>query len=338
MEVLCKVRVPLYQIKIEETVAIADNYTYLANELFTCTEEEIDSAKCERVEFEMKLDSSDLTMLNKCLKHNDKVINLCLDEAEKGLDIIRLKYSSFLRPEFTPNPAGQLKSGFYEVEIIPDNTTPFPIITIAGLSKPLSASNNWLGPEVDNIFGWNDYKLSEILLGNEVNSLSGTVISSLRQCRQAFYTLGEESMFLALIFAIDGLTLPHHKWNGWKHRTYISALASCGSVVKFEEILNEFDIAYTDVRNKLVHEGKGFSQLPYQANEECEKLWGIYKSVLNLVLNQDFSEVSELHVYAENLLKTTDYINSYQKVINSLDGTRVNRDGSPKVISYPSWA
>ncbi len=145
-------------------------------------------------------------------------------------------------------------------------------------------------------------------------------------------------MFLALIFAIDGLTLPSHKWNAWKHRTYISALASCGSVVKFEKILNEFDISYTDVRNKLVHEGKGFSQLPYKANVECEKLWDVYKSALNLVLNKGFTEISELHDYAINLLKTTDYIDSYQTVINTLDGARVNRDGSPKVISYPSWA
>lgn len=51
----------------------------------------------------------------------------------------------------------------------------------------MSASNNWLGPEIDDIFNYNDYKLSEILLGHEVNLLSGTIISSLRQCRQAFF-------------------------------------------------------------------------------------------------------------------------------------------------------
>jgi hypothetical protein len=337
MEVLCKIRVPLYQVKIEDTVTLADNYTYLASELFTCSENEVETAKCERLEFEMKLDSLDLGKLDTCLEHNDKIINMCLGEAEKGLDLVRLRCSSFLRPEFTPNPAGQLKSGFYEVEIIPDSTSGFPVRTVVGLSKPMSASNNWLGPEVNDIFNYNDYKLSEILLGNEVSLLSGTIISSLRHCRQAFYTLGEESTFLALIFAIDGLTLPSHKWNGWKHRTYISALASCGSVVKFEKILTEFDIAYTDIRNKLVHEGKGFSQLQYRANEECEMLWEVYKSVLNLTLNRGFTDISELHDYAINLLKTTDYIDSYQIVINTLDGARVNRDNSPKVISYPSW-
>ncbi len=95
MEVLCKVRVPLYQVKIEETVTIADNYTYLASELFTCSEDEVETAKSERLEFKMKLNSLDLKMLDTCLEHNDKIINICLGEAEKGLDLVRLKCSSF---------------------------------------------------------------------------------------------------------------------------------------------------------------------------------------------------------------------------------------------------
>ncbi|WP_394253142.1 hypothetical protein [Vibrio profundi] len=338
MEVLCKVIVPLCQIKIEDTVFLADNYTYLANELFTCSKEEIKTAKGERIEFEMKFEDSDLRDLNTSIAHNDRVINLCLNEAEKGLDLVRLKYSSFQRPEFTPNPAGQLKSGFYEVEIIPTSSSGLPITTVSGLSKPMSASNNWLGPELDDAFTYNDYKLSELLLGHETTSLSGTIISSLRQCRQAFYTLGEESTFLSLVFAIDGLSLPSHRWSGWKHRTYISALASGGSVQKFETLLTDFDIAYSDIRNKLVHEGKSFSQLQYDANEECDKLWDTYKYILNLILNQGFAEVADLHDYAINLLKTNDYIDSFQRVINTLDGARVNRDGSPRNISYPSWA
>ncbi|WP_155826443.1 hypothetical protein [Vreelandella zhanjiangensis] len=338
----CIITVPLQQIRIETSCQIADNYKYLANEMNdTITIPRIADFNSEQIEFDLKIKFGDLLKLNgSSLEHDDYVINLCLDHAERGMDLIRLRYSSFDRPEFTPNPAGQLTSGFYEVKITPNTSKRLPIKpkVYGGLSKSLSASNNWLGPEVSDHFNFNDYKLSEVLLGNEVHELGDLLIGSLRNCRQAFYTIGDESKFLSLIFSIDGLGAPDQDWNGWKHRTYITALACNENPSKFREILESYDYLYTDIRNKLVHSGKSFYELGQDnGNNSCEKLWTIYKDIVNLILNKDFTTISELHLYAELTLKQPSFINEISTVVNKVDSTRVTKSGQPKKIKLPKW-
>jgi len=338
----CIITVPLQQIRIETSCQIADNYKYLANEINdTTTVPRIADFNSEQIEFNLKIKFGDLLKLNSSsLDHDDYVINLCLDQAERGMDLIRLRYSSFDRPEFTPNPAGQLKSGFYEVQITPNTSKRLPIKpkVYGGLSKPLSASNNWLGPEVSDHFNLNDYKLSEILLGNEVHELGYLLIGSLRNCRQAFYTIGDESKFLSLIFSIDGLGAPDQDWSGWKHRTYITALACCNNPSKFIDTLESYDYLYTDIRNKLVHNGKSFYELGEgNGNSSCEKLWTIYKDIVSLILNKNFTTIAELHQYAELTLKQPSFISAITTVVNKVDSTRVTKSGKHKKITLPKW-
>lgn len=338
----CTVTVPLQQIRIETSCKIADNYKYLANEINdTITVPRVADFNSEQIEFDLKIKFGDLLKLNNSsLEHDNYVINLCLDQAERGMDLIRLRYSSFDRPEFTPNPAGQLKSGFYEVQITPNTSKRIPIKpkVYGGLSKPLSASNNWLGPEISDQFNLNDYKLSEILLGNKVHELGCLLIGSLRNCRQAFYTIGDESKFLYLIFSIDGLGSPDQDWRGWKHRTYISVLASSDNPSKFGDTLEAFDYLYTDIRNELVHNGKSFYELGVDnGNSSCEKLWIIYKDIVSLILNKDLTTIAELHQYAESTLKQPSFINYITTVVNKVDGARVTKSGDPKKIILPKW-
>lgn len=335
----CTITVPLKQVRIEESCFIADNYKYLANEKYDAIQvKRLANFDSEQIEFQLKVKYGDLLQLNIIsVDHDNYVINQCLDYADRGMDIVRYKYSSFKKPEFTPNPAGQIDNGFYEVQISPNILVPIKAKVHSGISKPLSASNNWLGPEVSpNAFNANDYKLSEIFVGNEKNELGNLIIGSFRNCRQAFYTLGEESKFLSLIFSIDGLVSPEN-WNGWKHRTYIAALACQCNLSNFETILEDYDCLYTDIRNKLVHEGKAFYELNKVSNECCELLWEIYKDIIGLILNKDFTEVNDLKLYAKTLLTNPDYISSYRSVINAIDSNRVSRAGTQKRIVYPSW-
>ena len=257
MMVNCIITIPLIQIRIETSFEMAGNYRYLANEENdTITVDRISDFNSEQIEFELEIKYGDLIKLNNhSLDHDNYVINLCLDQAERGMDLIRLKYSSFTKPEFTPNPVGQLRSGFYEVQISPKSEKPISIKAkvYGGISKPLSVSNNWLGPEVEDIFNFNDYKLSEIFVGHVVHELGNHLISSFRNCRQAFYTLGDEAKFLSLIFSIDAIASPKIDWTGWKHRSYIAALICNGNPKRFSNVLKSFDYLYTDIRNMKWH-------------------------------------------------------------------------------------
>ena len=156
------------------------------------------------------------------------------------------------------------------------------------------------------------------------------MIASLRNCRQAFYTIGDESRFLSLIFSIDGLGCPEQNWKSWKHRSFIAVLASSDNPSKFSEVLESYDYLYTDIRNKLVHEGKGFYELGGDNGSiSCEKLWVIYKDIVSLILSKNFSTIDELHKFAENILKQ----DSFTGVI----ATVVTKSGKPKKIELPKW-
>ena len=335
----CTITVPLKQIRIETSCSIAENYKYLANEANDTIEvKRLADFDSEQIEFQLEIKYGDLLQLNLIsLEHDNYVINQCLDYADRGIDIIRFMYSSFERPEFTPNPAGQVEHGFYEVQISPNIRIPVKTKTYGGISKPFSVSNNWLGPEVcPSAFGLNDYKLSEIFIGNNKSELGNLVIGSFRNCRQAFYAFGEESKFLSLIFSIDGLTSPDNL-KGWKHRTYIAVLACQEDLSKFGKILKNYDYLYTDIRNKLVHEGKSFYELEEDSSQCCELLWSIYKNIICLILNKNFTKTKYLINHTKSLLTNQSYIDEYEKIIHQIDSKRTNKDGKPKKIEYPKW-
>ena len=95
-------------------------------------------------------------------------------------------------------------------------------------------------------------------------------------------------------------------------------------------MLESYDYLYTDIRNKLVHEGKGFYELGGDNGSiSCEKLWVIYKDIVSLILSKNFSTIDELHKFAENILKQ----DSFTGVI----ATVVTKSGKPKKIELPKW-
>ena len=316
----CTVVVPLDKIYIQETIPLG-KYTFVCRKQFDEEPyERFGNFDCEYVQFEVELNYKDLLRLNKTMNHNDYVINKCLALAEHALDIVRYSHSSFKVKEFTPNPAGQMNNGFYSVNIIPMERTHMKPFELSGISRPISVSNNWLGPQVDGFYVPGIQYLSFIYSNDINNEIANAVISALRSCRQSFYSIGAESQFLNLVFTLDGLTDP--EGNGWKHRTFIAALLSKGSANVFARKLEKYDSLYTDVRNKLVHEGKDFYELNVDSDDCCEEIFTYIKDVIELIADKVFNHRSEMETYAIALLRDPVYVANYTEVINRVSTAR----------------
>lgn len=327
----CTVIVPLSKIFFENTFVLG-SYTFFCRKEFDPEPNERlgDFDTPAYLQFETSLDYKDLLRANKEITHDNLVIEKCLSLAEHALDIIRFQFSSFKKREFTPNPAGQLDSGFFAVEITPLGNTHLKPMTLSGISRPMSVSNNWLGPEVSG------YEIEGLKLLIDINAgrndeLAIAVKCVLRSCRQSFYSLGSESRFLNLVFALDGLASPDSNWTGWKYRTYIAALLSGGDAARFETTLVQYDNLYTNVRNKLVHGGLDFYQLPTNPDEACESIYQYIKNIIILIEREKFSTVANLKDYAKTLLQLQSFIIVYQKLIDSAATVQ------GKKPSYPQW-
>lgn len=327
----CIVIVPLDKIFIQKTISIGIYKFFCRVEFDEEPHERLAQFTCEYLQFETKLNYKDLLKLNRTIKHNDIVINKCLSLAECALDIVSFCHSSFARKEFTPNPAGQMGDGFFSVEIIPIDESNLESFELSGISRPLSVGNNWLGPQVDNLYHPAIGYLARTYSAELVSEMALAVKTALRSCRQSFYSLGAESQLLNLIFTLDGLAEPESNWRGWQHRTYIAALLSNSSHSKFEGVLESYDIIYTEVRNKLVHEGKDFYQIGYNPDELCEETYCYIKDLITLIAIKNFNYKRELKDYAKNLLKSSGYVSAYTRVITRVSNAR------GKKIQLPNW-
>ena len=324
----CIVIVPLDKIYIQKTLVLG-KYTFVCRKQFDEEPyERLADFEEEYLQFEVSLNYRDLLRLNKSINHNDHVINKCLSLAEHAMDIVRFAQSSFVTREFTPNPAGQMDNGFYSVNIIPLGKTHLKPLELQGISKPISVSNNWLGPQVDDFCEPGIDYLAFIYSNNIDNEMAKAVISALRSCRQSFYSIGDESQFLNLVFVLDGLTDP--EWSGWKHRTYIAALVSNGNASLFGRKLEEYDRLYTDVRNKLVHEGKDFYELNEQSNSASQTIYEYIKDVVKLIAKVPLNTTEEMKSHAIALLQTQSFKDEYESIINRVSASRGKQPHVPK--------
>lgn len=326
----CIVIVPIERIHFEASFKLGPFRLVCARELDHEPHERLADWEGSYLQFETRLEYVDLLRLNRNFTDNDVVILKCLTLAEHAMDVVRFRFSSFDQPHFTPNPAGQLDDGTYAVEIIPLGQTHLKPVNLKGISHPMSVSNNWLGPEIDD----SDFPARayiEKVLGGSSDELALSVKSTLRSCRQAFYTIGDESRFLTLVFALDGLVHPEKKWSGWKHRTYIAALISHGDVRCFQAALARYDELYSDVRNSLVHHGKDFFELAQDSAMCCQDIYGYINDVVNLIADSGFTTVNQMHTQATNWLKTPHFIACFQQEI-----TRINNQKQTQ-SPIPAW-
>lgn len=332
LELPCIVIVPLERIFIEESFDLGEFKFVCPSELDEAPDDRLSDFPGQYLQFRTTLLYRDLLSLNKTLDHNNFVINKCLALAEHAMDIIRFQFSSFARPEFTPNPAGQLDDGTYAIEIIPEGQTHLKAFALRAISRPMSVSNNWLGPEVaDQETRGRDYLIE--VMGGRKDALALSVKSAMRACRQSFYSEGSESRFLNLVFALDGLASPGH-WKGWKHRTYMAALLSGGKETQFSTTLKRYDELYNDVRNRLVHGGADFYELPVEPNEACQEMFAYVSRLVDLIEEKNFTTIAELREYASALLVMPNFATAYTSIINEVS-TRRGITLVPKMM--PTW-
>ena len=296
----CTVIVPLLKLHFESSFKLGPFKLMCSQQFDEEPNDRLGDWTGTYVEFDIDLPYAELLRLNRHISDSDVVILRCLAMAEHALDVIRFGFSSFARPEYTPNPAGQLDTGFYAVEIVPRGKTHLKPINLQGISRPLSASNNWLGPQIEDQWFRGRPYLEEILHGR-ADELALAVKSALRLARQAFYSLGDESRFLTLVFALDGLAHPGDL-KGPKHRAHIAALTSHGNINRFKADLARFDELYSKVRNELVHAGKDFHEIPYEPAKCCDDMHGYLKRVVTLIEEMGLKDVSALKTQAQKWL------------------------------------
>ncbi|OAI06112.1 hypothetical protein A1353_09600 [Methylomonas methanica] len=316
-ELRCIVIVPLEKIFIEETFEVGPYKFFCRRQFDKKPFDRYADYESEYLQFETLIFYKDLLRLNRNQNYNDQVIGKCISLAEHALDMIRYQYSSFTRKEFTPNPAGQIDNGFFSIKIIPNEFTHIKSTNIIGIPRPLSVSNNWLGPQVEGLSGQEVGYLALVHSGLINDQMSLSVVGALRSCRQSFYSLGSESQYLNLIFTLDGLVNPAN-WKGWKHRTYVSALLSGGNSEQFEKILPRYNYLYSEIRNRLVHEGKDFYELEVNSDELCDELYEYIKKILKLIVIHEFKAINEMTKYAEYLLKSAEYKDICLRITSSV--------------------
>lgn len=323
----CTVIVPVLKLHFESSFDLGPFRLVCARGFDPEPHERLGDWEGSYLEFDIELPYTDLLRLNRHVKDNDVVILQCLAMAEHVLDLIRFGFSSFKRSEFTPDPAGQLENGFYAVEIIPLGRTHLKPVNLNGISRPMSASNNWLGPEIDD-HHWVAREYLENILGGQSDELALAVKGALRFIRQAFYSLGDESKFLTLVFALDGLAHPKKNWMWMTHHAYIAALTSHGDIDIFKADLKRYEELYTLVRNALVHNGKDFYQLPYEAPTCCEDLFGYLKRLVMLVGDLGLTTVADLQAQAIGWLNAPAFAGHLASEV-----VRVNaRDGKTRTL------
>jgi len=329
-EITCTVIVPLERVFFEEPFELGPFKFVCRRELDERPHERLADWAGDYIQFDTEFKYQDLLRLDRAIAHNDVVILKSLALAEHALDVIRFCFSSFVRPEFTPNPAGQLDDGTYVVEILPHGRTHLKPFNLKGISRPMSVSNNWLGPE---IYG-NDFRAREFLVAmlcGQSDELSLSVKAALRASRQSFYTLGDESRFLNLVFAIDGLVHPKRSWRGWQHRTYVAALVSHGNLARFRSVLVRFDELYEDIRNALVHKGEDFYELAQASAQCCQDLYGFMIDIVELIADLRLTTVDQLHIQAAQWLATPAFKSCYEEEIQRICECRGVR------VILPKW-
>lgn len=330
LTLICTVVVPVLKLHFESSHDLGAFRLVCAQDFDSEPHERLGDWAGSYLEFDIELPYTDLLRLNRYVTDNDVVILQCLAMAEHALDLIRFGFSSFKRPEFTPDPAGQLESGMYAVEIIPLGNTHLKPVNLTSISRPMSASNNWLGPDVSDLTFEGRGYLEEILRGRS-DELALVVKNALRFVRQAFYSLGDESKFLTLVFALDGLTHPDKAWTGMKHHAYIAALISGGDASKFKVYLERYEELYTLVRNALVHNGKDFYELPYDPVLCCEDLLNYLKRVVVLIGEKDLKTVATLKAQTIEWLNRPAFA---MHIANEVQRLNI-RDGKNRPI--PTW-
>lgn len=99
----CTVIVPVLKLHFESSFDLGPFRLVCARDFDSEPHERLGDWEGSYLEFNIELPYVDLLRVNRHVTDNDVVILQCLAMAEHALDLIRFGFSSFKRPEFTPD-------------------------------------------------------------------------------------------------------------------------------------------------------------------------------------------------------------------------------------------
>lgn len=286
------------------------------------------------IELNVDVYESDLLGMNSDINSEIRLIQQITEQADRALDLLRVTHCHYKKIEYLPDIAGQLSNGFAAAYLIPD-LIQYKESLLKQIIRPIRTSNNWLGLEADYqndpYIEW----LARILKGDTNNEVEQVVKSSIIALRQAFYTIYDESRFLALVFTLDALCSPKSSWKGWKHRTYIAAISSGGNLNSYECNLKKFEFTYTDIRNKLVHSGATFTEIK-EANpiDTAETVRILVMRCMKFIYEKGITSISQMHSFANDILSTDEFEESTKNIIDYYDN---KRGRTTPLKDIPKW-
>ncbi len=97
------------------------------------------------------------------------------------------------------------------------------------------------------------------------------------------------------------------KWREFVHHAYIVAIAADGDALQFENHLQKFNEAYTDIRNPIIHRGGSFIELNVEPATISSYMMRLANSCISSIVKYRIETVEELHIHAINSLKTPEF-------------------------------
>ena len=263
------------------------------------------------VETEISIPRRELFAANEYPDGMSPLLLRCAEYADRGLDLLRIEQCNYKQLERLCSRAGQLLDGFHAAYVIPKDGVIQPTL-YCHLASPYQVTPNWLGLDIDTV-GYFSFMLAPIVHSAVGNEMSLRVRGAVRASGQAFYILSPESRFLSLIFMLDGLCAPKKNWSGLTHHSYVAAVAANENAAQFDQWLRFFDKAYSNVRNKLVHEGASFIEICEDADQISNQLMLLLDACISTISHRSFLKISDLQVSTVAVLKSS----LFQEVIET---------------------
>lgn len=284
------------------------------------------------VEMSLDIPCRELIAAERTVDGMSPLLRRCSEYADRGLDLLRLDQCTYRQLERLCGLAGQMADGFHAAYVIPPFSR-FKSNLYCHYATPFQVSPNWLGLDVDRPLDAGTIALAPIAFGTGAGEMLDRIRSAIRTAGQAFYILTPEARFLSLVFGLDGLCAPKSDWTGFKHRTYIAAIGSDGDASSFRMWLRDFNAAYSEIRNPIVHRGKSFIELGIDPKRPSDELTLLLRSCVDTVLRHALRSVADLRAFAIASLASP----PFQAAMNEFITQDNARNPSGKPLTMPTW-
>lgn len=264
------------------------------------------------------------------------LLRRCAEYADRGLDLIRLNYCDYNRPEHLPATAGQLRGeiGLHAAFVASEEKSPFKPRVYCHFASPFQVMPNWLGLEVDYSMKLAIRDLAPIVFSSSDSEMSQRLRGAVRTVGQALYMVTPEARFVSLVLAIEGLCAPRKKWRELTLHAYIAAIASGENISQFKIHLEEFNGAYTNIRNPITHRGSSFIELGIEPNLPSSQMMDIASLCIQSISIQEISTVESLRFKTINRLETPEFKDALSEIRSALNNAKHPNE---KKLKTPCW-